>query len=360
MGNKPTKSKDNPIEILDYSMVKIPTNYKLIKLASYDINLKNTINLDLKIKEIINYTISKNKNLEIDILCIQGIHDNNSVFEIIREIKKYLSENKIHRYISPPTEDNPNSFSTKKIFDITYSGTDYGNKKKIFHNIIISRYPIINHIIDSLNNLENLDSDNIICANINIFNNIISVYNINLSGDIKHANIKNSATRDLELNKIFNIIEKNKNKLELQIQYQTNNKLNIKKYNKSDINFLVGSLNISEVNQTDPNPEFINLIQTRHAVDIYRYLPANNTNPGYTTAYKERLNYILLLFTEDLFQEASPFYKKIKNIKNPKELFKIIFNRYSIYFFDSTVYNNIYNITNNYSVETIFMVQKSQ
>ena len=100
MGIKYSKiSKSN--KIYDYSIVNIPDETKLIKIISYNLNLKKTINLDVKIKEVIEYLDSSYRNKIIDIICLQGFLDKFSLDSFIREYKNYCLKNKNTMYFAP-------------------------------------------------------------------------------------------------------------------------------------------------------------------------------------------------------------------------------------------------------------------
>ena len=360
MGGKSSKKSD--VAINDYSKVKIPKDYLLIKIGSYNVNLRNTINLDTKIKDIISYITSNHKNKTLDIINLQGIYDSSSLFVLIKECKKYFGENEMKIFFAP-TFDNIETnglISSKQMLDLSFHSSE-GNstntsknqhsKKKIIQNIIISRYPILSTIYAELD--DNTDMDDIlgiqtvIGANILIGNNIISVYNTTLSKDIKSANILNSDVRKTELDAIANVISENKISMD---------NLKFKQYTKSDVNLICGTLNINEVESRDTNREYIELIKSRKCVDIFRYL--NEKDNGYTTSYMERINYILLNLTNDIFDTTTKIHGDFQKVKTREQLFDLLLNRYNVYFLDYyTIKNDRTNILIYYPIECIFIIK---
>ena len=344
---KSQNSKD--IKFTDYSKVKIPNGYKLIKMASYNVSLRNGINIQMRIEDTINYIFSSFKKKEIDIICLQGMYDYNSANIIVKEIINRGNEMKIKFYFAPDFDDI-NISSSQSVSKRSKSRSKTDSKKIKIQNIIISRYPIISTIFGEIDDKNDFDDvigvHTIISANISIFGNIITIHNTYLSKDIRTANIINSDIRQSELDAVFAIIEQNRD----NIKYNEN-------YKKTDIEFLVGAININEMNNNELNEEFINIISDRHIVDIFRYL--NDEDFGYTNTTDERLNYIFMLLTDDMYDENSKFKKKIESLDNQSDLLNIIFDRFKIYFLDSYVRNdiNIQGRANNYPIETVFMIK---
>jgi len=358
------------IVITDYSKVKIPKDFVLIKIGSHNVNLRNTINLDNKIKEIITYITNNYKNKTLDIVCLQGLYDATSLLVLIREFKKYCLKHKLKIYLAPSFDNiepgtslSPNNIVTsKQMLDLSFHGSNSSNgsnsggskgikRKKIIQNIIISMHPIISTIYAELDDRTDMDDvlgmQTVIGANILIGNNIISVYNTCLSKDIRSANIINSDVRLSELDTLMNIINKNKNSI-------TDEKF--KKYNKSDIHLIAGTININEADTDGISQEYIEFISDRKCIDIFRYL--HNDDPGFTTSYTERVNYILINLTDDVYDETGKLSESFKEIKSGEQLFNLLFKRYNIYFLDSYVIKNDINTSLiYYPIECIFIVK---
>lgn len=375
MGIKMSK-KD--IVITDYLKVKIPKDFALIKIGSYNVNLRNTINLDNKIKEIITYMANNYKNKTLDIVCLQGLYDTTSLLVLIRELKNYCLKHKLKTYLAPSFDNIEPSLSVssgsggihdlKQMIELSFNGSNgsggsgsggsNGNnrskvikRKKLIQNIIISMHPIVSTIYAELDDKTDMDDvlgmQTVIGANILIGDNIISVYNTCLSKDIRSANIINSEVRLSELDTLMNIINKNKDSISGE---------KFKKYNKSEVHLVVGTININEDDDNGDSQEYTEFISNRRCIDIFRYL--HNNDPGHTTSYKERLNYILMNLTDDIYDEKGKLYESFREIKSGDQLFNLIFKRYNIYFLDSYVITNDNNTSLiYYPIECIFIVK---
>jgi hypothetical protein len=388
MGIKNTK-------IMDFSNIICPDGYNRVKISSYNIDIKSTIGASNNTGEI-----KKKKN---DIICIQGIHDFAAASMFITELKKYIQVNQLDNfYYSSPFDgdqvfnDNlikrrskkklsnrlsydfkkseineiqneidienlksstslrKNTTNTRFELNNNRSSNKSRNEEKIrSQNIIISRYPIIEQLFVELGDLHEVDDiigiKTMIGANINIHGNIISLYNTELSDDIKLAHLLNNSVREKEISAIFNAIEENILQL-AQEKYS--------KYVLTDIHLLIGSLNIPEkINEKD-NDELCTILQKYHCVDLFRYMFFDD--PGYTNSTNDRLNYIFMVFTEDMYDKKKIFYKKLQKVNTCKALFDLIFERYGLFFLDFGVYtNNIYHSFANYPVESVFMIKNN-
>ena len=107
--------KSQSIPIHDFNKVEIPRGYIKIKLATYNVDIKNTVNLSKRIEEIITYLFSTYKNKAIDILCIQGIHDYSSAIKLVKAIKDYAEVNDHELYFAPITDNVGHGGSSSKI-----------------------------------------------------------------------------------------------------------------------------------------------------------------------------------------------------------------------------------------------------
>jgi len=363
MGSSESSRQD--IKISDYEKIKIPKEYVLIKLGSYNVNLHNTMNTDNKIKEIISYMTSNFKHKTLDIICLQGFHDNVSLSNLVREFKKYCSKNKIKTYYAPSFDNietngsSSNSLivTSKKMLELSIHGTktssSHGNNKmkKIMQNVIISKYPILSTIFGELDDKTDMDDilgiQTVIGANILIGNQIISVYNTCLSKDIKTANIvniNNAQVRMTELNELMNIINKNK----VNIKHDK-----CSKYDLSDIHLVTGTFGINEFGNGENNQEYMDLIRDRKCIDIFRYL--NETDFGYTSSSSERINYILMNLTDDLYDKKTEVYKNFKSVKTINEMLDLLFKRYQIHFLGNYVINMDSSMY--YPLECVFMIK---
>jgi len=346
------------IKINDYSKVKLPKDHTLLKIAAYNISLSNTINLGQKIKEIFKFIVSKFNNKGIDIINIQEISDNASIYVFISEFKKYCLDKKLKYYFSPSYDDIDPANSNKEgsittsdnMIEISFKQTSSGknrneHKKKIIQNVIISKYPIISSISTELDDQTDMDDilgvQTFIGANILIGNSIISIYSTNLSKDIKAAQIINNDVRKTELEILLNTLDINKKSLVTE---------KFASYTKSDIHIVTGTFNICEIDHNDNNnicEEYKELLFNNHFIDIFRIL--NETDHGFTTNSKERINYIFLHMTKDLYEKDSE-YLHVNELK--KKLYKI----YRVHFIDYYILESINNVSSYYPIECIFII----
>ncbi len=356
------------IKIHDFNMVNIPNGYTLIKIATYNINIRNTVNLSNRVRDIIDYLTSSYKNKSIDILCLQGIHDYQSAHRLVKEIKKYGREQRKTYFFAPDFENINSRSDTENISRFhssfppqrnqlsqqTSSLRQMQSRKAEVQNIIISEFPIVTSIYAEID--DNLDIDDIIGtqsvigANISIYGNVISVYNTALGRDIKSANLINRDTRTKEIHAIFDTILENKLSL---------NSDAFAGYLKTDVHFLTGSLNIPETYRGDMNDEFVELVQNYHCIDPYRNI---TDDPGHTTSSKERMDYIMFLLDDQSFEPIDPYYNLMEAVETTDDLLSYIFKKYKIYFLDTSVVsdNQTNNSTSSFPVESVFMFYRNK
>lgn len=344
--------------ITDYTKVTVPPNYTIIKIASYNINIKNTINLSNKIKNILIYIVSAFKAKDSDIICLQGINDYKAAVELIKEIRKYMVVYKTNYYFAPEFDDvSTNSRSNK--LSVTKSVTKSRshlsknteqNKNSQIQNIIISKYPIISSIFGKLSNKLTDDVTNIktvIGANININNNIISIYCTELSDNLEAANINNKFIREKELDELNLIIQNNISKISSAAEF-----VGLK---KTDMHFVVGTLHINDGDVQ--NEEYQNMLQNFKFTDIFRCLYNYDVNMGYTSVLNKRIDYIFLYLTDDIYDKNSVYYNDIQNIDSTATLLNLLFKRYSVHFLESCIRTDVsqnYSSTN-HPIEMILM-----
>lgn len=369
MGNTFNKHKKK-FKIMDFDKVIIPKEYELIKISSHNVNIRNSVNITNKIREIVSYIVGLFKNKENDIICLQGIHDYNSAYKLIKELKIFSRRNRGSLYFAPEFEDvdskSDDTISIRKskldidgIGIVRSSNTKRYAKKVETQNIIISKYPIVSTIFVDLGDKHDIDdligTKTMIGANISIYGNIISIYNVELSHDIKSANIINDDVREKELAAVFDAINENQESLKLSFFYN---------YLKTDIHFLIGSLYITETLSSNLanhfNSEFARFVREYKCVDIFRHIHDENI-PLYTNSSSKRHDYIMFLMTNDIYQNNS-YLKQLKKLKSSEDLFKLIFKRYKVYFLDGYVRTDNYasHSSTNYPIECIFMLYKNK
>lgn len=334
MGNITSQTTDDINEIINFKNVNIPNNYTMVKIVTYNVQLKNSINIDNHIHKIGQYILGTFRDKDIDIMCIQGLDDKYSLYKLITHIKTMGKNNDINLYFAPEfdninvSEQNSLQSSLNIAWSDSKQKSDKGASDNILNNnttpnIIISRHMIISYLCEPLDTPETslFVIDGIVSSNININNNIISIYNISLSNDIISAQINNSEKRKCEMNKVKDIIVSNHSLISTDDRFR--------KYKKTDINFMVGSFEIVETKNNEINEEYLELTSKFRCADIYRY--QHEEKEGYTNIKNERSDYIMLLLTEDIFDNKGKYHKMILNIKNPEDAFKLIFDRYNLH-----------------------------
>ena len=341
--NKFHSKKVKP-EILSYEYVNIPEGYQFLKIISYDINLRNTTLLDEKITDIIDYMFAEYKDLKIDIVCLQGIHDLPSLYKLFHEISKYRDLYDIKMYYAPNIQRRYSSIK-KIISRVDIKGvlsepqlvqkecrSSRHNKIKYtkkmheaevkYQNVIISKYPILSSIYGELD--DEIEIDNVlgvrtvIGANIIINDQIITIYNTSLSKDIKHANITNSYARKKEIEALAQYISKNIKNI---------HKEKYDKYKKTNIHLIVGTLNF--------NNKYCNKLHDYNYVDIYTF----KNPPKKRKMFKERDNYIILPTLDNI----------------PGDIGNYLFKKYNIYVIESYFRSDF---AKNSPLETVFIVPK--
>lgn len=349
--NKTSKSKLN---ITSFSSIKIPSQYKMLKLCSFNVNLRNSANNDAKINNIIRYLNDNYKDKQFDIICLQGIHDYASACNLIKAIRQYEITIGCEFFYAPQLntyeEDIPddNKFGTMLRKPKQKRNSMNKNNTK---NIIISKYPILDIIYAELDDSTRFDDiigvQTVIGANVLIENTVISIYNTELCKNIKTAGIINTLVRKTELTELFKIIEQNKLILKNE---------KYKEYIINDIHFLVGTLNINDIDdkiEDQLNEEFIYLVENYHCIDIFRY--KNGENKGYTNNNNERSDYIMMQLTNDLYDGLTD--NNIHNIQTDEELFKLIHKRYKVHFIDITVRNISDKLSHtSFPIELVFIL----
>lgn len=360
-------------QINNYDKVKIPDNCELIKICTYNVNIRNSINLSNKTKDIISYITEPFYNKKCDIISLQGINDYKSATSIVKYLKQYQDNNNLQLYYAPniseiDINDNINSITDNIIISSINRAIENKSsskpsrknsyyKKNEFQNMIISKYPILTYIYSELDNDHDIDDilgiKTIIGANVLIHNNIISVYSTELSPNIEAANLDNAFVREKELIAINDVIHNNIDDIIDIIKLKP-------EFNRSDLHYITGTFNITDVLNNDLNQEYINMLSNCHYLDIYRTLYNINDVPGYTNTLNNRSDYVFIYMTDDMYDEKSIFYKKLQKTTTYDDLFNLIFKRYGVYIVDIYVRTDTQdnNISCNFPIESIIMIKK--
>jgi hypothetical protein len=306
--------------------IQLPNNYKLLKILSYNVRL---ISSSLYRANKIGYYLAKlNNGINNDILCLQCIYDvecKNTIIEIFKNIYKNI-------YIIPQNMD-----------DIGF--------------LILSNYEIIdykyNKFIDNIKSDNNIDQYGVICVNINIDGHLISIYNTCFPTDYKNI-ISNKEIRYIYFEQLQLYIKQN-------IKHICTTNL-LTKYTPTNLNLVVGSLNISGLNmnnihQTD---EYQNIMINFNYIDIYKLLNINKN-----LFINERKDYIFMYLIdnddinndkkEHIHKIINPIKKKMNKTKDYKNIQNIIFKYYNTNFIDSSIINMDYS--DHYPIELILIIR---
>jgi len=286
----------------------------MIKLSTFNVELNNSLNSDVKVKQIATFILDKFKDLENHIVCIQNISDKICLGKLLEIIRNFIKNNDQKFYFCPDIIDKDINESSNNI------------KKIEVQNIIISRFKIVDILYAELGDEVNIDDmlgiKTVIAANINVYNNIICVYNSSLSRDIKIANIVNKKAREKEIDALFNLIDKNYE------NYQQN------------LQLLVGSFIVDK----EDGRKFM---KKYGLLDIFRKKVKSTNTLG------ER--------TEHLFVIDKMKLKK-SDINWEKEIFNSLFKQYGIYFIDYYVRKDLvtgYSVEN-FPIEVVFMLKPKE
>lgn len=318
----------------------IPENTKLFKISSFYVNLNDDINRYDTIKLISRYIYSEYYDIEIDIICIQGINDENLVKLLINEVTILSNELRIPINIVPKIDFND---SQDNSIQLTWNVSSEGGTCDI-SNIIISKYPIITTSKIILNDSVDeklVGSRKAIIANINIEGYIVSIFNVTLSED--YLGISNSDFRKYELDQLLKYI--NLNNLEMKKIIET---YDLKLIDKN-INIICGNFNVSEIKNSKINPEITQIFKNMKALDTFRISNLKNKNNDFTNKNGFKDCFILLLLTDMTFS----------NDITIEEILNFSYKKHGIIILKSHIENKIQS-NDYYPIETIFLLDKKE
>lgn len=322
----------------------IPDNTQLLKISSFYVNLNDDIYRVNTIKLITKYIFSDFYNLEIDIICIQGINEEKLVKMMVSEILNLSNELKIPVNIVPKIDPNTTN-SLDNSIQLVWNNSHFENYENYENNdvnsIIISKYPIITTSKISLNDSMDeklVGSRKAIIANINVNGYLLSVYSVTLSED--YLGVSNEDFRKNEISELCKFIDLNN--IEMK---KINESYDLNLINKN-INIICGNLNVSEIKNLKINPELLQICKTLKALDTFRVFNFENQ---YINKNGFKDCYILLLLTD--FSTSDNLTKN--------EILNYSYNKYGITVIKSVI---ITNITSNdyHPIETIFLLNRSE
>lgn len=330
--------------------VKIPSDSSVFKISTLNVNLNDNINRDNDIKIISEYVFSELYGIENDIICLQGINNDEFNNKLISKIKSLSKIKKVPIQIVPII--NPNKCKNDELASHENSIEEIWNTKYEINNvnnsnIIISKYPILASKIIKLNtrDINNKETKHAIVANINISGYIVSIFNIFLTED--YIGVSNNKYRNDEIINLMKFINENTNYIKEQNKLLWKNSLIIK-----NINLICGCFNIPEIINNKINAEFINIFKNAKLIDLFKcynmskknYIDGNTVN-----------NYRNCYMTLHYYNSSN----SITEMLDVNGLFKKIFDIYGIGIILSCVINHI-QINQYHPIETIFILYKKE
>jgi len=316
--------------------IKIPNDFILTKVVTINLNLQNSINLKRNITKLVNYYFDNN----LDIAVLQNFNDKISLFNFIKHLKTEAKIRKKNIFISPEFEDI-DSYDTTKI-TIPINNTAKSDNEQFVPHLLISKYEIENYTQLFLNKNK---SAFLLSSNIIIEGKIISIFIGSLSQDLKSLGVVNSEKRTIELMKIKRRVDKN---LEI-IEEEYGN-------NVSGINILFGHLPIDETYQNKKSSEYLKAIEICKVIDLHRYY--DNSNSIITSKNNKRNDYIFLFLDDEFFEENTKLNDELQNVKTPKDMFNLLFKKYTFHLFEIDVEKEI-SIFDSYPITISFMFKYS-
>lgn len=319
---------------------KIPKGYELIKILSYNVRL--IFKSPLRSNQIGYFLTKVYDNIPNDIICLQGIYDVESRNIIIKIFKNEFP----HIYVVPYK-------CNKKYNNIQEVNTDDCNTVGL---LVLSKYKVINYYCKKFKeNTENLpEHTGVICMNIDINNNIVSIYNTQLQADYKNI-ISNKKIRESQLEQLYECIKDNIKYIDSKPMYN--------EYNKTNINLILGNMNIEGKNMDNTNTteEYENMITKFDYLDIYKLI-----NKDQEHLFKNRNNYSLLYLLDndenteikkyiDLSQLSDYTNDYTHDNKNYDKIFKQIYENYHINFIKASTID--VDFSEHYPMDLIMIIK---
>lgn len=319
----------------------IPDNTQLLKISSFYVDLNDDINKYDIVKFIAKYVYSDNHSLEVDIICIQGINDENLVKLLIKEILEISNSIKVPVNVVPRIDLNSDSLDNS--IQLTWNKSSE-NEGFDSNNIIISKYPIITTskiILNDSIDEKLVGSKKAVIANINVSGYLVTVINIMLSED--YLGISNSDFRKYEIDQLLKYIYQNN--IEMKKIIDT---YDLKVINKN-VSIICGNMNVFEYKNSKINPELLQIFRTMKALDTFRISNLNEKENIYTNISNYKNCYILLILNEMILLDQL----------NENDLLKYSFDKLGITVIKSYIEKNIMS-NGNYPIETIFLLDRKE
>lgn len=325
MGNK--SSKHSKLTTINKEISKM----KEINICSLNIDLSVSITLEQKIHIITDLLI--NNAYKIDVLCLHGVGFTGSTEILKKLVENIIKEtNQINKkvYTYPPLNTLGIHLSNSLEATISKSNDDIEE----IDSLIISKHKIIDGakvILDGSNKY-------VYITNMNIHNNIVSIYTFELTPDKDYTSYKTK--RNDEINKINEIIQSN-------ITHIQNSNIDP---NTNKINILCSTLNINELVNIQNNNEYSICMRKLNGLDIYRYvrtLKNVEVNKLDATNNKgKRTEYILFLIKE---------FETIETIQNIKS---ILYNKYRTIISNCIIIKELKSVLDSYPIIASLYIQE--
>jgi hypothetical protein len=312
--------------------VNIPSGHSLFEIATFNLKMKKSLGVPNKITKIIKYLFSPECP---DVVCLQGLNDRYTLHVFSQIFYKQPNNDKLT--IIPDIKE----FNTVETASLSIAGSlgtsTSSSKREIakFTNIIITKHDMIDFFVEKIgvdDEVNYLADVYLVCCNLNIKNNLISIYTSSLTSDAPFfpTNI---------------IREKQLNKLE---QWFIENKSN----KNNNIHILSGSFAIPEINDTQINPEYLSMVNKFNIIDLFRVI--NNQDRGYTTDEETRTDYHMIMCTEIEHQQI--LQEICGDINDKDRLISHIYKIYGLYPIDVKI-NTELKISSHYMVIINLMIK---
>ena len=327
-------------------------NFHKLNVCSFDVRLMQSANYKKKIDELINFIQLSN----IDVICLQGIHDTKLLKCII---KKILLSNTNH--------PNENNFYTFPTLDVSQLHLDTDNMADNYSNVlrvtwsksndqdltnidclIVSKFRIITSSKVEVK-WDNITENRFAyISNIDFNGILLSIYNVSFLNDF--VGISNIPIRKFQIRQLKKIIDANTECIDRDKKFY-------EMVNNKNIHIISCLANITEMLNNDINNEYLYFIRTIKCIDVYRYIQTVKRNcpknkKDATTLCGLRMNYILLYCNDD----------KLNDILNQQEniaykIENIIFNNNKIIIINSII-NRTLTYYDDYPIISSFLVEK--
>ncbi len=307
-------------------------------MCSFDVRLMQSANYKKKIDELINFIYVSN----IDIICLQGIHDTKLLKCIIKKILLFNTnqpnDNVFYTFpaveLDQETDNTLNNYND--VLKITWSKSNDQDLTNV-DCLVVSKFRIITSSKVEMK-WDNITENRFAyISNIDFNGVLLSIYNVSFLNDF--VGISNAPIRKYQIRQLKKIIDANIDGIDRDKKFY-------EMVDNRNIHIISCLANITEMLNNDINNEYLYFIRTIKCIDIYRYIQtikhnSSNNKKDATTLCGLRMNYILLYCNDnnlnDTLNQQENIASKIENIiyKNNKiVLINSIINKTLVYYDD--------------------------